>query len=579
MTGVKHISCLLILLLAYGSLSGQDKYTVKISQEGFSGSSDELMSLREISEEMMDVRKDPQALLYELYERGYLLAAYEKEATDSIASITIYPGMQFKWLELDQGSLPERLMNEVGFRSSAFYHKTVNFRLMTDLFRSVIEYSEDHGYPFATIRLNRITIEDHTLAASIDYDPGPYISFGDIRTGIPENIKPSFLSAILQIRHGMMYDQNKIDRIPAKLAELDYLTLNKPVELIFSDQQCEVVLDISYVPTSFFDGIVGFLPNQNEENKWLITGQLYLRLTNLFHSGKEFEVDWKKPNILSQQLHTGYVHPVLFNLPVDLSLSFDLFKQDSVFINREIGVNIINNQFGNGKIGVTYTFGSSRLLSTEKINSSRDLDKIDYNLNAYGLVYQLNTRDDTFFPTRGLFLNIHSSIGHKSVLRNTSIDQVIYEGVKKTTLQLQMTMAMEKYFTLWPENILMTSLSSGLMTNEQLFLNDLFRLGGLTFQRGFNENHFYASWYAGVVMEYRYLFDNDSQLIAFFDATRLGYEVGDIRFNDFPFGAGAGFSIGTKAGLLNIFYALGKSKDQPFSINYSKIHIGYSNRF
>ena len=117
------------------------------------------------------------------------------------------------------------------------------------------------------------------------------------------------------------------------------------------------------------------------------------------------------------------------------------------------------------------------------------------------------------------------------------------------------------------------------MNGDQLFLNDLFRLGGLNTIRGFNEMFFYASHYIIGTLEYRYLFENESQLVVFFDGSYLGFDINYESYKDYPIGAGAGISISTGAGLLNVIYAVGKSNDQPFNIRYSKIHIGYTGRF
>ena len=76
-----------------------------------------------------------------------------------------------------------------------------------------------------------------------------------------------------------------------------------------------------------------------------------------------------------------------------------------------------------------------------------------------------------------------------------------------------------------------------------------------------------------------YLFENESQLVVFFDGSYLGYDINNESFKDYPIGVGAGISISTGAGLLNVIYAVGRSNDQPFNIRYSKIHIGYTGRF
>ena len=117
------------------------------------------------------------------------------------------------------------------------------------------------------------------------------------------------------------------------------------------------------------------------------------------------------------------------------------------------------------------------------------------------------------------------------------------------------------------------------MDGDQLFFNDLFRLGGLNSIRGFNDMFFYASQYIVGTLEYRYLFENESQLLVFFDGSILGHDLNGVSYREYPIGIGTGISISTKAGLLNVIYALGRSQDQSFNIRYSKIHIGYTGRF
>ena len=67
--------------------------------------------------------------------------------------------------------------------------------------------------------------------------------------------------------------------------------------------------------------------------------------------------------------------------------------------------------------------------------------------------------------------------------------------------------------------------------------------------------------------------------MVFFDGSYLGLDINSESYTDYPFGVGAGISISTGAGLLNLIYAVGKSNDQPFSVRFSKIHIGYTGRF
>ena len=302
-------------------------------------------------------------------------------------------------------------------------------------------------------------------------------------------------------------------------------------------------------------------------------------LENLFKSGKRLELNWEKVNTQSQKLYLAYDHPALFRMPLDFGFAFELYKQDTTFLTRNLELNLFYNNYKKGRVGLHYKREVSRLLQTETIVNIDKLLYADYNLNYYGLVYRYNSLDHQLFPSKGWQILINMDVGNKKVIKNANLGDDFYVDIPDKGLQWQGIIRVSKYYTLRPKNILLTRLSGGYMDGDQLFLNDLFRLGGIHSIRGFNEMFFYASQYIIGSLEYRYLFENESQLLVFFDGSYLSHDLNNESYRDYPMGVGAGISISTKAGLLNVIYAIGRSKNQPFNIRYSKIHIGYTGRF
>jgi hemolysin activation/secretion protein len=113
------------------------------------------------------------------------------------------------------------------------------------------------------------------------------------------------------------------------------------------------------------------------------------------------------------------------------------------------------------------------------------------------------------------------------------------------------------------------------MINDNLFLNDLFRLGGLNSLRGFNENFFYASDYFTGTLETRMYIGEYSNIFAFYDQGYVYYNLGQSNNEDTPFGIGLGMNLATNAGVLRLVFALGKSNSQSLDFKFSKIHVGY----
>ncbi len=518
--------------------------------------------------------------MYQVYENGYLLANYELENVDSvITKVHFELGERFEWATMTQGNLPDQLLSKTGYKANFFNQEIVNFRKVSRFFEKVIQHSENTGYPFASIQLRALEVINNQVSAEVDYDTGPYILFDSLDLVGKNKIKPGFLSAYLKIKPGSAYDQRKIDNIPDLINVLPYLSMEDVPVVYFANEECRVSLDLADRKASAFDGIIGFLPNENETGKLLVTGQVYLKLENLFRSGKRLELNWQRVNVQSQELDLVYDHPSLFRFPIDFGFAFNLYKQDTTFLTRNLGLNMFYNNHSKGRIGINYRREVSRLLATDTISISEGPIYADYNLNYYGLLYRYNSLDHPIFPTNGWNIKIDVDIGNKYIIKNAYIDKDYYSDIPDQGLQWMTRFWINKYFSLRPRNILYAKFSGGYMDGDQLFMNDLFRLGGLNTIRGFNEMFFYASHYIIGTLEYRYLFENESQLVVFFDGSYLGNDINNESYKDYPIGVGAGISISTGAGLLNVIYAVGRSNDQPFSIRYSKIHIGYTGRF
>ena len=67
------------------------------------------------------------------------------------------------------------------------------------------------------------------------------------------------------------------------------------------------------------------------------------------------------------------------------------------------------------------------------------------------------------------------------------------------------------------------------LLNPRLFINDLFRLGGLNSLRGFNENQFYTSAYAVATAEFRQFIGADSYVFLFADQAYLRHDLANDR--------------------------------------------------
>ena len=107
-----------------------------------------------------------------------------------------------------------------------------------------------------------------------------------------------------------------------------------------------------------------------------------------------------------------------------------------------------------------------------------------------------------------------------------------------------------------------------------IFQNELNRFGGLTNQRGFDEDELLSTTKSSSTLEYRFLLDKNSHVFAFYDQTWYENNTSNY-YKDTPYGFGVGFSFSTNFGVFSISYALGKQFENPVLLNNSKVHFGY----
>lgn len=366
-----------------------------------------------------DLERSINLQLFNLYEMGYLSATHKiRYPNKSRFDVHFFTNRIFKIISLAQGTVSDEILNKIGYDARQFNNKPFSHRRITGLLNSLLDYAENNGYPFATIKLDSIQIANKEIYGWLNYQSGPLIVFDSLIIIGYDKVKSKYLMTHLGIYTGNSYEENLIQEIPNKLKLLPFLTINKKPEVQISNGRCNIYLELSQNKVSKLDGILGVLPNQNERDKILITGQLNLDLHNLFSSGKRIALEWQSFDANSQLLDFLYYHPNLFRTPLNIQGDFYLLKQDSTFVNREFGLELSLLAKNSSKIGFISEFNSSRLISTDGLENVLELpENADYNVNYYGVNYLVNRYNNPNVPTNGWGININGSIGQKRLLK------------------------------------------------------------------------------------------------------------------------------------------------------------------
>lgn len=423
----------------------------------------------------------------------------------------------------------------------------------------------ENGYPFARVQLDSVSITNNQILANVVISRGPIYTWKKIHIKGDTAVSQKYLTSLIGISKGDPYNQKRLTQISGAISQVAFLKEIRPHEILFTKQGCELYVYVESVAISSFNGVVGLQPDPISE-RLQITGDLNLRLMNVLKRGELLNIRWQSIRDQTQSLNSRLNYPFLFGTSFGLDGKFDLYKRDTSFLELDgnIGVQYFLNR-GN-YIKAYYQTLTSSVLSGG-LNNPTFSNLSNTQSNNYGLAFSSNRVDYLPNPSRGFRLDVESSVGSRNAQRNDTLPIV-----KSTTFRGRLFL--EWFLPVYRRHVMRFANTTQFYIADEIFQNEVFRFGGLTEQRGFNEDELLATTRTSFVVEYRFLLDKNSHVFAFFDQT--WYEnVSDGYFNDTPYGFGLGFAFRTNLGVFSISYALGSQFNQAIQFNSSKVHFGY----
>jgi translocation and assembly module TamA len=502
--------------------------------------------------------------------------------------VRLYVGEQFRWAYLHNGNLGDGLLTRAGYREKFFRRTPWHPADWAALQERVLTEAENQGYPFATIGIDSLRMSGRDIAGRVVLKRGPAVYFDSLQIVGTSRTKKRFLTKYLQLTPGQPYSQQRVDAAAALLRQLPYVRLRAEPEVRFAKNRARVFLLLDERPSNQFDAIVGLLPNTNGASGVQFTGDVTINLRNLRGGGKQVGLQWRKTDAISQLLDASYLHPNIFGSPLEVGATFNLYKQTGDFLTIRPRLQVSYPTAWAGRLTFFAEQRSSRLLLDSAAYSRLGAlpNYLDSEYNSYGLGYSRASLDDLYFPHRGLFISAQGGVGTKTIRRNASISEALYEGVMLRSTQYSFSGRAERYWALGRQGVLLVRARGEGLFNQQFFLNDLFRLGGLNSLRGFQENQFYTNAYGVGTIELRQFTGPEGYVFIFADQALLQaytYETTQLSTHalDSPTGLGAGLSFRTAAGLFQFVYSVGRSEflNTSFSLSNSKIHFGLTSRF
>jgi len=537
-------------------------------------------------------------LLPLLQGKGYATASADSVIIESGgASMRLYVGNIYHWASIDTRHVDPALLAAVAWNEKTFARHPLDFRRYQARQQLLLDYLENNGYPFAKISLDSIVMKDSAeISAVLKIDKGPLYKIDSIRVYGPAKISSEFLQRYLNIPNGSIYRKEKLEAISKKILELPYVQEQQPWNLTMLAEGSVINLYLRPKKSSQINALVGFLPSSDPVlgNKILVTGEATVNLKNALGNGETIGLNWQQLQQSSPRLNLLFQQPYLFHSPFGLNASFDLYKQDSSYININLmaGAQYTLSSNQNGSVFIQQTISNLLNVDTLQIIASRKLPVMaDVSAVSLGLTYDFNNTNYRFNPRKGNEFQFLGSVGTKTVKENPQIARLkdpndtsfnyasLYDTVKLHSYEFLVRLAAAHYFPLSRASTLKLGVNGGVFSSPNTYRNELFLIGGYRLLRGFDEQSILASQYAVGTLEYRYLIGLNSFLFTFLDAGWAKNDVPGYNLNSSFLGTGLGMAFETKAGIFNISYAIGKRSDTNFNFHDAKIHLGYVSFF
>ena len=511
---------------------------------------------------------------------GYISCGIDSVKYDSLEiTAFLHAGKKYQWKILRFSDETAEMLKRNGVKTKQFQRQAVDFRKIKTARKKLITWYENNGHPFAVVKLDSIMIDGNQISGSFRVEKRDFITIDSIVVKGDAKISGSYLRGCLDIEPEDAYSEKKIRNISPYLKSLPFLKQKKPWDIRFREDKADIYLYLDKKKASQFNGIIGFLPNNKTTGKLLLTGELSLFLQNSFGKGEIINFEWEKLQTSSQKLNALFEYPYLFGFPFGIEAQIDLYRQDTSFITVKTHAGIQYLMSGNNYVKGYIENKTSSIISTTGLENTLTPPYLDVNTTLYGLGVKYEKLDYKFNPRKGIALRANLAAGTKKIEKNANLLPEVYEDLDLQTNQAEGDLEFSRYFPIGRHSAVKLKNLSAFMYSSTLFENELFRIGGLKTLRGFDEEAILASAYSVFTVEYRFLFEENSALYAFFDAAWYEKYVKTGYVEDMPIGFGAGLDFQTQAGIFTVSYALGKQFNNPIEIRSAKIHFGFVNRF
>ena len=507
-----------------------------------------------IHADKISVYKEIDSIATILSFKGFINNSYLSEEKDSLIFCSFILNERIKNIRIfySDYNLDEKFVQKISKNFQNNYFEIATSKVQITL-NKISTYLESKGFSFVKVSLNNLELSNTIISAKLNIDYSKKRTVDNIIIkGYPEFPK-KYLSKYLGLKDKTVFNTSLLKKTQENLNTIPFITQIKNPEVLFTKDSTSIYLYLKKKSISQFDGIIGF-SNAKNKNSFQVNGYLNLFLNNSFNNGETIILNWKNNGNEKTTLNLNIITPYIFRSKISPSASFNIYKQDSSYVNTTTKFKVKYDIDRSHSIGSIFNIENSNISSTTSTNNFQTFNK-----TLYGLSYNftpLIVKDKNHF-----LLELEYLTGKKNTnqLKNKN-DKAYFFA--------------QYLFNLNAKNKILIKNTSELINASEISENELYRIGGVNSIRGFEDLSIVASKYTLTNLEYQFHTNQTNYLYTITDFAYTNNNLNQSSNN--LIGYGFGYNFKNKKSNIDISYALGKTKRENFKLNNSKLHIKIS---
>ncbi len=503
-----------------------------------------------------------------LFDHGFIAATVQPEpAPAGVLRLRIEAGAPARLAQLfvrgTEVLRTDEVQEQIGLQPGSAYAPS---QLEAGLQALVTTYAR-RGHLHATVVLERLELAPEGVIVGIAVSEGPAARLGEVQVQGNTHSRDTLVQQLSGLAPASGVDLRRLRESTLLLRRSGlFAAVQEPLVYRTGQGSGDLGVMLRIVEAAqrnAFFGSIG-VAQDPRDNQAYVHGALDLQLRNIWGTGRDLALAWKRDALAGSNLSVGYHERFLFGLRLDLSLDLSQTVRDSTYTYQSVGGAVVLPL----RPSLGLELGTAYDRSVFHVGSTGDAYRLR---GRVGLLLQtLASADDRRvhgrMEVRAEYARKSNSFLTQGTADNSKVQQTVWSGL---------------YAAGWPlaaRHELWTQGTWHVLDSDEgeVIASELYYFGGARTLRGYREDQFRGDQVAHGSVEYRFGDRRGAQVYAFVDGGGLRRKQAQAPvLQEGHLGYGMGLRGNVATGVFDIAFGLGEE----VSWSGAKLHVSLLQRF